>query len=122
MINDFVLDHGLWTLPRITTRLLLNKTVATSYATATDPSNVLGQKGSPLITGPMSATPNGRKVVVNAVTDGAIYISDTATAWSLVDDKSDRLLVAEPLETPINLMVGDLFITEAIDIVMPGEL
>jgi hypothetical protein len=122
MIDSFVLDHGLWVIPRTTTRLLLNKTEATNYDMATNSANVLGQKSRPLITGPMDATPTGRKVVVNAIVDGVINIGDTATSWCLVDDNVGRLLVSELLETPIDLEIGDLFVTEAIDIRMPGEL
>jgi hypothetical protein len=122
MINGFVLDHGLWIIPRTTTRLLLHATLPVTYEDATDPSNVIGQKVQPVIVGPMDATPNGRKVVVDAISDGVINISGQATSWSLVDDNVDRLLVAELLVAPIDLEVGNSFITEELSITMPGQL
>jgi hypothetical protein len=54
----------------------------------------LGNKQSPSVAEPSDRTPNGREIVVSAITDGSVTATDTATHWALVKDTATSELLA----------------------------
>lgn len=65
----------------------------TSYAEATT-TYLLGTKTSPTVGEPGDRSPNGREVVVSAITDGSVSADGTASHWALVKDSATSELLA----------------------------
>lgn len=73
----------------------------------------LGNKATPTISAPADRTGGGREVTIAAITDGSVTTSDQATHFALTDDSESKILVAEELDTPKDVVTGNPFtITE----------
>jgi hypothetical protein len=117
MINNVLLDHGLLALNK-TTRLLLLTDDVDSYTVARD--QAIAEQTLPIIHGPTDASPSGRRMTVNEITDGVIKVAGTAAFYALVDDNAERLLATGPLLSPKPVAVGNAFQLDAFDITFPG--
>lgn len=74
----------------------------------------LGTKASPGFTGPAAGDVSGRKITVDAITDGTVTGTDTATHWALVD--GTRLLATGALTSSQAVTSGNTFTLAAFDI------
>jgi hypothetical protein len=122
MISNYLLDYGLFRLVKDSKRLTILTALPALYADAIDPIYVLGERLLPIVSGPTNATPQGRQVTVEEITDGTITQQGTAVAWALVDDPSQRLLAAGELFAAKPVSIGNAFNLEAFNIIFPGEL
>ena len=54
----------------------------------------LGSKASPSIAEPSDKAGGGREIVVGAISDGAVDVTDTATHWAIVKEAATARLLA----------------------------
>jgi len=119
-LHDDVLDLGLAELDVDATRLDICKTACpTTYTQATS-TYTLGNKTSLNVGSPIARSPSGRKVVVPAITDGAVTGTDTAAYWALSDPGTSRLLAAGSLSAPQGVTNGNTFTLASFEIGIPG--
>ena len=70
----------------------------------------LGNKPAPTIAEPSDRAPDGREVVVAAITDGDVTADGDASHWALVKDSATtRLLAAGALSVPQTVSNGNVF-------------
>jgi hypothetical protein len=121
MLNDRVFDHGLTALILEVTALYICDVQPADYTEATVDKSY-GVKSSPFVAGPqISDVTPGRKVVVQAFTDGVITRDGTVGFWALVDDTNQRLLASAALSAPKDIVMGNTFSLPDFDIVLPYE-
>jgi len=116
-LNDDILDDGLTAAETLTENLYINSAVATTFAEASS-TYALGVKATPTFTGPADAT-SGRKITVDAITDGTVTASGTAAFWALTDDSTSALIAAGPLAAGVAVVSGGTFTLTAIAINIP---
>jgi hypothetical protein len=75
---------------------------------------LLGSKSSPGFTGPADGDVSGRKITINAITDGSVTATGTATNWAL--DDGSTLLASGALESSQAVTSGNTFTLTATDI------
>lgn len=78
----------------------------------------IGTKASPSFTGPADDT-SGRKVTLDAITDGTVSATDTATWFALTDDSLSELLLAQELSSSQGVSSGNTFTLTASVINVP---
>lgn len=115
LIADYVFDAALSKLDLEANRFDITSAEATTYAQATS-TYTLGNKTSPTVGAPTDRTPNGRKVVVSAISDGTVTGTGAATHWALTDTGNSRLLATGALSPSQAVTSGNTFSTTAIDI------
>jgi hypothetical protein len=119
-LNDRVYDNGLTVLDTEANRLDICSSEPTTYTEATS-TYTRGNKTSLSVGAPAARTPNGRKVTVAAITDGAVTSTGTAAYYALSDTTNSRLLAAGALsgggQTVTN---GNVFTLAAFDIGIPA--
>lgn len=118
-IADRVLDLGLNILSTEANRLDICSSEPTTYAAATDSAS-LGNKTSLSIGSPAARSPDGRKVTVAEITDGAIDGTGTASHWAITDTGNSRLLATGALTASQAVTDGNTFTLQAFDIGIPG--
>lgn len=118
-LNDRVLDNGLTVLDTEANRLDICSAEPTTYTQATS-TNSLGNKTSLSIGAPTARTPNGRKVVVAAITNGTVTADGTATHIAIVDTANSRLLATQALTASQVVTSGNTFTLPTIDIGIPA--
>lgn len=118
-LNDRILDNGLTVLDIEANRLDICSAEPTTYTQATS-TNSLGNKTSLSIGAPTARTPNGRKVVVAAITDGTVTANGTATHIAIVDTVNSRLLATQALTASQVVTSGNAFTLPTIDIGIPA--
>ena len=77
----------------------------------------LGTKATPTFTGPAAGDVSGRKVTVDAITDGSVTATGTASHFALVN--ASVLLAAGALATSQAVTSGNTFTLTAFDIEFP---
>ena len=117
-VNDRVFDEGLSVLDTEATRLDLTSQEATTYAEATS-TYTLGNKTSISITAPEDRTGGGRKVVLEAITDGNVTGTGTVTHYAITDTNNSRLLLTGALNASQVVTSGNTFSVNALDIGIP---
>jgi len=120
-IADYVLDNGLTKLDTEANRLDICTTEPTTYAEATS-TYTKGNKTSLSVGAPTDRTPNGRKVVVAAITDGACSGDGTVNYWAITDTGNSRLLATGAISNPQAVVNGNTFTLTAIDIGIPDAV
>lgn len=116
-LSDEVLDQGLDYADTNGTRIDICSQEPTTYAEATSTYSLGNKTG--LNTGATeNATPNGRKVVVPAITDGSVTATGTASHWALTDGTS-IFVAAQTLSSSQAVTNGNTFTLGAIDIRKP---
>lgn len=86
-IRDTTLDALLNDIKNNASRLDITNAEATTYTEATS-TFTLGNKTSIGYTGPAAGDVSGRKVTIDAITDGSVTGTDTATHVALTDGAS----------------------------------
>lgn len=114
----YVLDAALTKLDTEANRLDITSQEATTYAQATS-TYTLGNKTSLSVGSPEDATPNGRKVVVAAITGGSVTATGTASHWAIVDTSNSRLLATGALSASQAVTSGNTFTLAAFDVRIP---
>ena len=123
-LNSLVLDNGLSLISGSGRRLDICHTEPATFAQATITFS-LGNKTGLTIPAPSAlGSPVGRRVVVPAITDGAVTVSSTGTAddaqfWALSDPANSRLLAAGFLSVADLVTAGDGFTLTGFDIGIP---
>jgi len=79
----------------------------------------LGTKATPTFTGPTAGDATGRKLTIDAITDGSVTVTDTATHYALTDDSNTELLWSQALSAPQDVTNGNTFTLPAIDLENP---
>jgi hypothetical protein len=131
-ISDYVLDNGLASLAGANRRMDICKSLPTTYADATTDEGAggsatsLGNKTGITIAGPSARAPNGRKVTVPAVTDGAVTETSTggtddAEFYAITDPANSRLLHTGSLNAAQMVTDGNVWQTNSFDIGIPNQ-
>lgn len=116
LFADYLLDLALAHLDTNANRFDICSTEPTTYAQATS-TYTLGS-ATPSIGAPTDRTPNGRKVVLAAISAGTVTNSGTAGFYALTETGASRLLVCGTI-TPQVVTAGNTFTTLALDIGIP---
>lgn len=117
-INDRVFDNGLSSLTSEANRLDVCSQEPTTYTEATS-TYTLGNKTSITVGSPTDRSPNGRKVIVSAITNGSITATGTASHYGITDTGNSRLLATNSLSASQAVTNGNTFSLGAIDIGIP---
>lgn len=117
-VADFVLDSALSVFTDDANRFDVTSQEAVSYAGATT-TYTLGNKTGITVGSPADRSPDGRKITVSAITDGAITGTGTATHWALTDTANSRLLATGSLSSSQAVTSGNTFTTGAFDVGIP---
>jgi hypothetical protein len=120
-LNDVVLDEGLSVLTTQVNRMDLCTSLPATYVEATTTYSA-ATKTNHSVGAPTARTPDGRKVVVAAVTDGVVNTNTTVGFWALVDTTTDTLLAADALPEPVVLSDSFPWTSNAFDIGIPGPV
>jgi hypothetical protein len=114
-IGDDVLDAACNEVATGTALHICSQEPAT-YAEASS-TYTLGNKSSPGFTGPANGDVSGRKIAVDAIADGSVTGTDTATHWAIVDGSA--LLAAGALDSSQSVTSGNTFTLTSFDIEFP---
>lgn len=108
-INDTELDALLNSIQSNVGSLHICSQEPVDYTEATS-TYTLGNKSSPSVATPTNRTPNGREIVVSAITDGSVTATGTASHWALCKDTATtRLLAAGALSSSQGVTNGNTF-------------
>jgi hypothetical protein len=113
-INDEIFDQGLDYADTNGTRVDICSQEPTTYAEATS-TYTLGFKAGLDTGATQSGATDGRRVIVPAITDGEVTVTDTATHWALTD-ASSVLLATGALSSSQAVTDGNVFTLGAISI------
>jgi len=118
-IHDDILDAACSYISTNTEYLYINFTQEpTTYAEAQS-TYECGYKAAPSFTGPANGDASGRKITVDAITDGTVDDTQLAGWWSLTDNSATKLLVAGALASTQNVTNGNTFTLTAFDVEFP---
>lgn len=120
-IDDFYLDKVPAAIKADTNVLVICSANPTTYTEAFT-TYKLGTKTSPTLSDPQDAIPDGRKLVVSAISDGVVSVSGTATHFALLDTVNSRLAVAQSLAVPLSVGSENSFSLGAIDVRIPDAV
>ena len=117
-INDKALDAALAVISGDTENLYITSQEAADF-TGASATYKLGTKATPAFTGPAAGDVSGRKTTIDAITDGVVDATGTASHWALCDNSLSLLLAAGPLDTPLGVTATNTFTLTAFDIEFP---
>jgi hypothetical protein len=117
-IHDDILDAACSKISTDVENLYITSQEAATYAEA-QTTYKLGTKAGPSFTGPANGDASGRKITVNAITDGVVDATGTATHWALTDNSVSKLIAAGPLDTGQSVTATNTFTLTAFDIEFP---
>ena len=117
-IHDDVLDGALAIISSLTENLYITSQEAVDY-TGAQTTYKLGTKASPGFTGPAAGDATGRKTTIDAITDGTVDATGTASHWALCDNSATKLLAAGSLASPLGVTATNTFTLTAFDIEFP---
>ena len=120
-LHNSVYDSGLSTLTTGVNRMDLCTTEPTTYAEATS-TLTAGNKTAYTVGAATARTPDGRKVVAPAVTDGTVTTSTTVGFWALVQTGTSTLLATGALAAPVAISTSGPWTTPAFDIGIPAAV
>ena len=120
-LNDRVFDNGLTILDTEANRLDICSSEPTTYTAATSTASLGNANGVnfPGIGSPAAGSPNGRQVTVNAVTNGSVTATGTATHYAITDTSGLRLLATGALTSSQAVTSGNTFTTSSFTIRIP---
>jgi hypothetical protein len=121
LIADYVFDAALSKLDTEADKLYICSQEPATFAAATT-TYALGVKTSMSIGAATDRSPNGRKVIVAAITDGSVTGTGTATHWAIVDSVNSRLLATNALSASQSVTSGNTFTLQAFDIGFPDAV
>ena len=117
-LHDDILDAALAVISSLAENLYITSQEAVDY-TGAQTTYKLGTKASPGFTGPANGDASGRKVTIDAITDGVVDATGTATHWALCDNSDTKLLAAGPLDSGQGVTETNTFTLAAFDIEFP---
>lgn len=108
-LHSDIYDNGLAQLTTIVENLYICSQMPTTFAEAST-TYKLGTKAAPGITGPTDrGAGGGREVTVGAISDGTVDATGSATHFALCDNSASKLLVAQELNAPQSVTLGNPF-------------
>ncbi|HML31122.1 MAG TPA: hypothetical protein PKE16_20215 [Hyphomicrobium sp.] len=116
-ISDTALDAALAKI-KTATRLDICSAEPTSYADATG-TDSLGNKTGITISNPADRAPDGRKVTIAAIADGAVTATGEAAFWAISDVANSVLLATGAISDPQEVTTGNVFTLAAFDVGIP---
>lgn len=111
-IHDDALDAALNEISNNVTVLHICSSEPANYSEVSTYS--LGTKNSPSFTGPLAGDTSGRKITVDAISNGSVSADGTAYYWALVD--GSRLLASGALTDTQAVTNGNAFTLTEFDI------
>ena len=117
-IDSGVLDAALAAISGAAENLYITSQEAATYTQALT-TYKLGTKASPGFTGPTVGDVSGRKTTIDAITDGVVNVTGTASHWALCDNSETQLLAAGLLASSQSVTEANTFTLEAFDIEFP---
>jgi hypothetical protein len=90
----------------------------TTWAEATGVNRV-GTKAAPTFTGPSAGDVNGRKLVIDAISDGTVSGSGTAAFFAITNDTTNTLLYTNALGNTQVVTDGNVFGLTSMKIELP---
>lgn len=118
MINDLAFDAALGWIISNSSHLYICSTEPTTYTQATS-TYALGNKAAPSIGAAADGSPNGRSIIVAAISGGSVTGTGTAAYWALVDSTNSRLVATKALSSSQSVTSGNTFSLTAITINIP---
>ena len=113
-INDEVFDQGLDWADTTGTRLdIVSTDPGLTYATVTG--NTLGNKTSYSVGATQDGATDGRRVIGQAITDGTVSGTGTATHWAITNG-TDTVVASGALSSSQAVTSGNTFTLDAISI------
>lgn len=112
-------DAALNVIKNNTENLYICSAQPTTFAEASS-TYKLGTKASPTIGSPEAGDVSGRKIVVSAISDGAVSATGEATWVALTDDSASKLLAAQALNASQQVTASNEFTLTAFDIEWPN--
>jgi hypothetical protein len=109
-LDNSVFDAALGIIDNATTLTICSAEPA-NYAAI---SGVALGTATPSFTGPADGDTSGRKITIDAVTNGTVSATGTATHWAI--DDGATLLASGSLDSPQAVTSGNTFTLTAIDI------
>jgi hypothetical protein len=122
MLGDVVIDASLNHIKTYTENFYLLSAEPTEWADI-DLYKV-GVKETPTFNDPEEATGVGRKITMNAITNGLITADDTVRYYALTDDSESKILAAEEVDPNAIVVDKSMFTFTEITITLPrpGEI
>lgn len=118
-LSDNVLDEALSYISTNGGRVDICSQEPATYTEATS-TYTLGNKTSPSFTGPADGDTSGRKITIDAISDGSVSGTGTASHWALSKTTATTdLLAAEALASSQGVTNGNTFTLTATDIEIP---
>jgi len=106
-IRQAALDAGLTNIRGAITHLYICSSEPASFAAVSGVA--LGSKAGPSLGAIGAGTPNGRQFQIDAISDGSVTDTGTASHWALTDDTGEELLATGELATPQGVTSGNTF-------------
>lgn len=121
-LDNRVYDNGLSVLDTEVNALVICNAEPDTYAEANTTFKVGEAVGGdyPGVGAPAAGVPNGRQVTVNAVTNGAVTATGTASHWALIDTVNTRILAAGPLAATQGVTNGNVFTLPSFTVRIPA--
>jgi hypothetical protein len=113
-IRQAALDAGLTNIRGDITHLYICSDEPESFAEVA--TYALGSKAGPSLGAIGAGSPNGRQFQVDAISDGSVTDTGTASHWALTDDTGEELLATGDLTTPQGVTNGNTFTLTAFTI------
>ena len=117
-IDDTVLDAACSEISSVVENLYITSSEATTYTEAIT-TYKLGTKATPSFTGPGDGDASGRKITIDAITDGTVDSTGTAGFWALTDNSLSILIAAGALASTQGVTAANTFTLTAFDIEFP---
>ena len=114
-LSDAILDAALQKIEDDTENLYICSAEPSTYAEAQSTYKI-GTEASPTFTGPAAGDASGRKLTVDAISDGTVDATDTATHWALTDNSASALLAWGSLDASESVTASNTFSLPAFDI------
>ena len=117
-LTDNAMDFGVDYIDDNTEVLHICSAAPTNYANVV--AVTLGNKTPPTVGVPENGASSGRRVIISAITDGAVTGTGTATHWAIVKDSATAELLAwQTLSASQAVTSGNTFTLDAISITIP---
>jgi hypothetical protein len=120
-LNNAVLDAALNVVKDNGEDLYITSQEATTFAEAKT-TYALGNKTGISVGSPASASPDGRRVTVAAISDGSVTGTGTASHWAIVDETNDVLIATGELTSSQPVTTGNSFTLAAFDVRIPAAV
>lgn len=119
---DYQMDYGLNAFT-LADKIVVCSQRPTTYTEA-NATYKIGEKnfgvGNVVASGPVAASPNGRKITTAAVSGGTVTSNGTPTHWGIIDTANSRLLAAGDMTGSEAVTTADGFSLEAMTINIPA--